>query len=228
MTARTPLRSTGPVGRGQKRLQGLLGPAQGIFIRGQGKGIDLLIRIVQNRVKMAAQVGQHFINRLQPGRQRAAHLSGGIGGGIRRLGFNQIDDGLRLGQIHAPVEKSPLGKLSPAGGPGPRLIQGLQPRSQHGRRAVAVQLHGVLPGIAVRTPGVHRHALVQRPALPVQKRPQNQLPVGRFRQRTAVFGPKYPPGHLPAAGARQAQNADGADLTSCGYGGNDMRHRNPS
>ena len=129
--------------------------------------IDVLIGIIQYRMEMAAQVCEHTVHRIQLPGQGASHLPGGIGGSIRRLRLYEVNDGLRLGEIHLPIEKGPLGELPPAGRPGPRLIQRLQPGSQHRRGTVAMKLHRVLPGVAVGAAGEDGHALVQYPALPV-------------------------------------------------------------
>ena len=67
-----------------------------------------------------------------------------------------------------------------------------------------MKFHRVLPGVAVRPPGENRHALVQHPPLPVQKRPQNQLSVGCLLQRPPTFGLEHLPRHLGAALTGQA------------------------
>ena len=129
-------------------------------------------------MEMAAQVHQVIINGGQLLLQHPAHLTGCIGGGVGGIRFDQVDDGLRLGQIQLAVEEGTLGEFASAGRTGTGAVQRFQPGGQHGRGAVAVEFHGVLAGVAVGSPGHDSHALVNDPALLVAEGAQHQLPVG--------------------------------------------------
>jgi hypothetical protein len=52
---------------------------------------------------MAAKVGQGPVDGVQLFLQRAAYLTGGVGGGVGSFRFNQVNDGLRLGQVQLAV-----------------------------------------------------------------------------------------------------------------------------
>ena len=93
----------------------MVGEKEGSGIVGKTKVLDVLIGIVQNGVKVAAQVCQMVIHRQQHLLQPAAYLSGGVGRSVCGIRFNQIDDGLGLGQVQLPVQKGPLGEFSPLG-----------------------------------------------------------------------------------------------------------------
>ncbi len=128
ITARTPLAQHLPPGDGrQQSLQGSLGTGQTAGIRSQAELVNVLVRVVQYGVKMAAQVCEGVIDRLQPADQGALHLPRRIGGGLRSLRLDEVNDRLRLGQVHPAVQKRPLGELPPAGRLGPRLVQSLNP-----------------------------------------------------------------------------------------------------
>ena len=131
---------------------------------------------------MAAKVHQVVVNGGQLFLQDPAYLSRSIGGGVGGVRFDQIDDGLRLGQVQLAVEKGPLGEFSPFGGFRPGQIQRLQPGGQYRGGAVTVKFHGILAGVAVGSPGDHGHALVDDPALLVMQSAQHQLPVRNVRQ----------------------------------------------
>ena len=202
----------------QKRVKGLGVTPQGRGVVGKAEVLNVLVRVIQNGVEMAAQIRQAVIYRQQYLLQSAPYLPRGVGGGVGGLRLDQIDDCLRLGQIQFTIQKGPLRKFSPAGRSGPGGIETLQSRRQHGRRSVTVKLHGVLAGIAVGRPGNHGHTLVNGPALDIKQFPQNQLPVRDALQRAGkdLFR------NFNTVVSRQPQNADGGHLISRGDGSNGM------
>ena len=119
--------------------------------------------------------------------QHTAHLASSIGGCVGSLCFDQIDDRFCLGQTQLTVQKGPLGKFTPLGRLGTGQEQRLQSGGQYSGRAVALDLHRVLAGIAVRTTGVDRHALVNDPAVLIVQQTQHQLPVGGFCQGLIII-----------------------------------------
>ena len=193
----------------------------------QPEGRDLLVRVVQHGVEVAADVGHGVIEGADPAQQGAAHLSGGVGGGVGGLSVDEIRHGLGLGQVHAPVEEGPPGELSGACLPGAGGEEGVQPRSQHRGGAVALQLDRVLAGVGGGGAAADGEDLVDDPALPIQERTEAELPLRRVRQRHAAGQTHNAPRDLGAAGAGQAQNADGAGSPPGGDGGNDV-HADPS
>ena len=62
----------------------------------QAEILNVLVGVVQHRVEVAAQVHQIVVDRRQFLLQHAPHLSGGVGGGVGGVGFDQVNDGLRL------------------------------------------------------------------------------------------------------------------------------------
>ena len=117
----------------QKGIQGLGIAPEGIIIAFQPKIFDILVGIVQNRMKMAAKIHQFIINGRKLFLQDAAHLPCRIGSGIGSVCLNKVNDGLRLGQIQLAVKESPLGKFATTGRSCPRQIQCLQTCSQNRR-----------------------------------------------------------------------------------------------
>ena len=193
----------------------------------KAKIFNILVGIVQHRVEMAAQVRQVVVNGRELLLQLAAHLPGGVGGGVGGVRFDEIDDGFRLRQIHFSVEKGALGEFSPLGGKRPGEIQSFQPCSQHGRGAVAMKFHGVLAGVGVGRAGDHCHALVNDPALLVVKGSENQTAVGRFPKGFSAVQCKYLIRDRDAPVTRQADDADGGNGSAGGYGSDNVGHKKP-
>ena len=105
-----------------------------------------------------------------------------MGGGIGGIGFDQVNDRFRLGQIQLAVQEGSLGKFPPLGRLCSGKVQRLQPGGQHGGGAVAVEFHRVLPGVAVGPPGDHRHALVEAAALLIVEGAQIQAAIRSLQQ----------------------------------------------
>ena len=63
--------------------------------------------------------------------------------------IDEIDDGLRLRQVHFAVEEGPLGEFTGLGLPGSGGKEGGEQGVKDHGRAVAVEFGGVLPSVAV-------------------------------------------------------------------------------
>ena len=159
---------------------------QCIFITCETEILNVLIRVVQHRMEMAAQVGQIIVDGIQFFLQLAAHLSGSVGGSFGGFSFNQVNDCFRLGQIQLTVQKRALGKFTTLGRSCAGAVQCFQTGSQHGGGTVAMKLHRILTGIAVRTTGIDGAAGIDDAALLVVQVTQNQLPVGCLLQRLLI------------------------------------------
>lgn len=75
------------------------------------QGVDVLIRIVQNSVKVGQKVHQMVIDAVDAPTHHPGELSGGVPGGLRSLGVDEVDDRLRLNQVQLAVEEGPPGEL---------------------------------------------------------------------------------------------------------------------
>ena len=64
-----------------------MGP-EGVGVLGQTEIRNVLVRVVQNGVKMGANIRQQVVGRGKLLLQTAAHLTGGVGGGVGSLRFN--------------------------------------------------------------------------------------------------------------------------------------------
>ena len=168
---------------------------------------------------MAADVRQPLVDGGEAAVQGAAHLGGGVGGHVGGLGLDQVDDGLRPGQVHLPVEEGPLSELPGPGDPGSGPAEGLQPCTQHGGGAVALELHRVLAGVGVGAGAADRQTVVKLPALQVVQGPQHQLPGRDLLQACSVFGGKHFPRQLCAARSGQPQDSHSTGLPARGNGG---------
>ena len=88
---------------GEQGIQGLGVTAEGPSVAVQAEVLNVLVGIVQHGVEVTAKVRQVVVDGLQGPLQGAAHLPGGIGGGIGGFCFNEVNDGLRLGQVQLAV-----------------------------------------------------------------------------------------------------------------------------
>ena len=94
---------------------------------------DVLIRVVDHGVIVAGDVLQCIVYALRAPQHRAAELPGSIFRVQRGLSVDEIDDGLRLCEIHAAVEEGTLRELARQRLPCPGGEQRLQPCPQYGR-----------------------------------------------------------------------------------------------
>ena len=175
---------------------------------------------------MAAQVAQIVIHGIDAAQKRAAELPRRVRGRLRRLGVYEVDDGFGLRQVELAVQKGAFGEFPRQSLPRAGGKQGLQPGREHRGRAVALQLHGILPGVAVRRAGIDGQRLVDHAPLPVAQRAQHQLPVRRFAQGHTAAQGKNLPRHFRAAVAGQTQNPDRAGAFPRGNRGNHVAHFN--
>ena len=206
----------------QQPVQPSGGVPERALVARESEEVEVLVRIVEDGVEMAHEVREPVVDGGNGVPERAAHLARGVGGGVRRLRVDEVHDGFGLGEVHAAVEEGALCKFAGPGLPCPGGEQGLEARGQHGGGAVALQLHGVLTGVAAGSAGVDGQHLVDDAALDVQQCAARQRAVGRFRERAARGGPEHPPGHGGGVVAGEAQDPDGAGLTARGHGGNDI------
>lgn len=93
-----------------------------------------------------------------------------------------------------------------------------------------MEFYGILAGVAVRPAAADSYALINGPTLVVLERSHYQLSIGSLGQgcisrRKNLFR------NGDASVAGHSDDANSADLTACGNGGNDIRHdvtSNPS
>jgi len=184
--------------------------------------LDVLVRIVEHGVEMAAQVRQPVIDRPDGALERPAELPGGVRGGVCRLGVDEVDDGLGLRQVELAVQEGPAREFAGSRLPRPGGQQCLQSGGQHGGRAVALQLNGLLAGVAVRRAAHDAEALVNDAPLPVVQQAEDETAVRRVRKR--LLRGENAARQRGAAGPGQAENADGAGRAPRRNGSNDVRH----
>ena len=91
---------------------------------------------------------------------------------------------------------------------------------QHDGGAVAVELGGVLPGIAVRAGENHGQALIDGFAVRAQEGSENHGPGGMGGEGAAVPGAEHGVRRGEGRGAGDAQHPDGGDAGPGGNGGN--------
>ena len=212
------------VAGGEQRHERAAAVHERVFKPGKLKRVDILVRIVQNSVEMRADIDPAVIDRVN----FPADCTGDLAGGVRRggggLGVDEVDDSFRLRQIHPAVQKRAAGELTRPCLPEARGKQRLQPRGQRRRRAVALDLRGILAGVGVRRAGDKRHAVIQLPPLHIIERAERELAVGQGCKRLARARPEDGPGRFDAPVAGQAQNADACPGMAGGNGGNFINH----
>ena len=76
---------------------------QGICIGLQTERLDVLVGVIEHRVKMRADIHELIVDRVQLFPQNARDLPASIGGGVCRLGVDEVDDRLCLRQIQLPA-----------------------------------------------------------------------------------------------------------------------------
>lgn len=85
---------------GKQRVELPGGRTQSVFIRLQAERLDVFVGVIEHRVKMRADIHELIVDRVQLCAQDARNLPGSIGGGVCRLGVDEVDDRLCLRQIH--------------------------------------------------------------------------------------------------------------------------------
>ena len=143
---------------------------------------------------------------------------------LRRLRVDEVRHGLRLDQVHAPVEEGPLRELAASGLTAPRGQQRGQTRVQHHRRAVAVYLRAVLTGVAVGPCEPDAQHMVDDAAAPVQQVAIHHAARLLRTGGAAVSGAEHAVQRRQCAGAGQAQDADGTGQLGRGDGSDGVGH----
>ena len=138
--------------------------------------------------------------------------------------MDQVRRRLRPGEVQPTVQEGPPGELAGEGLPRPGGKKGLQPQGQSRRGAVALQLGGVLPGVAAGGPGDGAQAAVDGPALPVVKGAVHQGAVGPPGHGAAVEGGEHLVGGVHGPRPGQAEYADGGGEHGGGDGGDGVGH----
>ena len=88
---------------GKQRVELPGGRFQRVSIGLQAERLDVLVGVVQHGVKMRADIHELIVDRVQLFPQNARDLPASIGGGVCRLGVDEVDDRLRLRQIQLPA-----------------------------------------------------------------------------------------------------------------------------
>ena len=145
----------------------------------------------------AGEAQQRVVDLFERAAQRAVHLGGGVPRRLSGLGVNEVDDRLRLGEVHFAVQKRALGKLSRPRLPRACGKRGAQDLLQNDRRAVAVQLRALLARVAVSGGEHHRQRVVERAALGVAHRAVGHAPRRKLRGRTTVHRREQRREHAP-------------------------------
>ena len=195
---------------------------------GKREVLDVLVGIVHHGVEAAGEAQQRVVDLFERAAQRAVHLGGGVPRRLGGLGVNEVDDRLRLGEVHFAVQKRALGKF-----PRPRLPRacgkrGAQDLLQNDRRAVAVQLRALLARVAVSGGEHHRQRVVERAALGVAHRAVGHAPRRKLRGRTTVHRREQRREHAPRLRAAQAHDADRGGRGRGGDGSNGVGHKTTS
>ena len=186
----------------------------------QLKGLDVLVRVVQHGVKVRYYVNHIRVHLLGPAAERAAELACGIDGGFGCGGLDDVDDGLGLGEVEHAVQKGALGELARPGLPGPGGEECLERGAQHDGGAVALQLGGVLAGVAVRRAADRAQADVEHVPGGVHEAAVDQLSVPVLGHGPAVGGAEHGLCGGDRPGAGDSDYAYGGDDLARGDGGN--------
>ena len=100
-----------------------------------------------------------------------------------------------------------------------------QTRAQHRGRAVALQLGGVLAGVAVRGAADRAEAEIEHAPVGGLQRAVDELSVFGFGHGLAVRREKHPVNHSERLIPGDAQNPDRGDHIPRGHRGNGVRHK---
>ena len=133
--------------------------------------------------------------------EHALHGTNGTAGGLFRAAFNQIGNGLGLGQVQFVVQKRPLGKLTRAGQSCSLAAHFPQQKIEDHSTAVALKLEHILTGERVRVGEKQPNTLINQLTLAVVE--GTVMGVSGFRLKPKHFL-RYDPG--PWSG--YANNAD--------------------
>ena len=186
----------------------MFGVPEHSVVRHELKRFDILIGVIHDRLKMGRDIPQRVVDPVGFPRDSPAELSRGVFRGLRRLRVDQIDDRLRLHEVHTPVEEGPLCKLSRLCLPRPGGKQGLQPLPQHGGGTVALQFRRILARVAVRGTADRTQAEVDHRALPIPELPVNQQTVRPLRHGCAGQRGKHTSDNFQRLRPAETEHAD--------------------
>ena len=220
------LQQLSPGKRGQQLLQPVLRPAEGIQHVLPLEVADVLVGIVHHGVKPGDDGHEAVVDLRDGAAEGTPQLAHGVVGRLGRFGVDEVRHGLRLEQIHPPVEKRPAGELAALGLAGSGGKQGVQRRIQHHRAAVTLELAAVLAGVAAGAGKQHRQGAVDDPALSIQHVSQHQAAGLLPGHGTAVFRAEHPVQGGPGPRPGQAHHPDSRRARGGGNGGDGIRHGN--
>ncbi len=119
---------------------------------------------------MRHQIDQFIVNMINLSPHCPTQLTGCAAGCSGCFRIDQINDRLRLGQIHLSVQKGPAGKLPRLCLPNANGEQGLQRCCEHCRRAVALEFYRILSGITMGCAGIGCQTAVNQSPLGIPQR----------------------------------------------------------
>jgi hypothetical protein len=146
-----------------------------------------------------------------PRKDRTAHSR--FAGGI-----DQIGNRLGLRQIKSIVEPGTAGEFSRSRHARPEREATLQQHAQHHQPAMALQLQHVLAGVGMRRREIQQQAVVQWPALIIQKNDVSRL---SWRQRLVIAGKRR--SHLLQARSGNTHHTNASHPESSGDRGDGVR-----
>ena len=117
----------------QEQLQRLHPPAKRLFIVPDPEFLNILVRVVQHRVEVRADVLQNGVDRCRPPVNGSGELAGCIPDRFRTLCVDQVDHRFGGTQIHPPVQECPFGEFPRQGLPATQSEQFLQQGLQQHR-----------------------------------------------------------------------------------------------
>ena len=125
---------------------------------------------------MGAHPDELIVDRRRFPMDRTGELSGGVAYRLGRLRVNQVDHRLGGAEVHPPVQERAFCKLSRSRLSRPEGKKLPKQHLQEHRRAVALKLHRILPGVALRPAADRTHAEIQQflfsaPQLSVEQPP---------------------------------------------------------
>ena len=199
---------------------------QAFFVAFKLEIFNILVRVIEHRVIVRADIGQRRIYPVHLSAYRAGELPRGVLGAFDGLSVDDIGHGLRRAQLHAPVQESALRKLARRRLPRAEREQLIQRRSKDCRRAVTLKLRRVLPGIAVRRVAYRAQAHIQQFARAVTQFAENQPAIRAFGHLFAAIREKEPVYHLKSFVSGEADYTNRGHLSPRRNGGNSVSHMN--